>query len=235
MVSKTAEADVEDMWEAGLKPTFRDIVRLNALALEVERTQGSFALSKPSRVAFLGSVAFREPTIGSEVWLAQASQLFDESDVQTFLIIRAFSLSMPQEKLPDPCDENAVTAAIQRFKGSVGFATLPQIMSAVEYAMHGFDGSACETPAKRKDVDEENDGGCYEIGLLRQGMVYRLGSAADLKDLPPRACQEMLMQAMSREHSSDVRKDMVSRAEDDYLRTLDEITDRLKTEKNDGD
>lgn len=33
---------------------------------------------------------------------------------------------------------------------------------------------------------------------------------------------------MSRDHQTDVRKDAVSRAEDNYLRTLDEITERLK-------
>ena len=33
---------------------------------------------------------------------------------------------------------------------------------------------------------------------------------------------------MSRDHQADVRKDAVSKAEDNYLRTLDEITARLK-------
>ena len=37
---------------------------------------------------------------------------------------------------------------------------------------------------------------------------------------------------MSRDHQADVRKDAVSKAEDNYLRTLDEITTRLK--KPDG-
>ena len=33
---------------------------------------------------------------------------------------------------------------------------------------------------------------------------------------------------MSRDHQADVRKDAVSKAEDNYLRTLDEMTARLK-------
>ena len=36
MVSKTAQADIEDMWAEGLKPTVADIVLLNALGLVVE-------------------------------------------------------------------------------------------------------------------------------------------------------------------------------------------------------
>lgn len=50
MVSKRAEADVMDMWDAGLRPTFADIVRLNALALKVDGARGAFALGVLPRV-----------------------------------------------------------------------------------------------------------------------------------------------------------------------------------------
>ena len=81
MVSKTAQADVEDMWDEGLKPTFNDIIRLNALALEVERVQAGFSLSELPRVAILGNVVFHEPTIGSEIWIASSSKMFDTDDL----------------------------------------------------------------------------------------------------------------------------------------------------------
>ena len=116
------------------------------------------------------------------------------------------------------------------------FATLPQVMAAVGYAVHGFKHDSCELPAKRKDedadikVDDTND--CYEIGLLRQGMAYRLGSASDMKDLPPRTLQRMIIDAMQMQlKTTSIRKDFVSNAEDNYLRTLDEITNRLKMEQ----
>ena len=236
MVSKTAEADFEDLREAGLNPTFRDIIRLNALALRVESLKAQFALSELPRVAFLGSVTFREPTIGSEIWLQSASRLFDENDAETFMMLRAFSLSMPQDALPDPTDEKRTLDALQSFRDSLAFATIPQLMAAVGYALHGFRGSECESPERRKDGEEdgdaEEDEPRYEIGLLRQGMVYRLGSAKDLKDLPPRALWEMIVRAMSRDHGCDARRDAVSDAEDDYLRTLDAITERLRAEKS---
>lgn len=57
------------MWDAGLRPTFQDIIRLNALALEVERMRASFAENELPRVSFLGDAVFHEPTIGSEMWL----------------------------------------------------------------------------------------------------------------------------------------------------------------------
>jgi len=232
MVSKSAQADIEEMWEAGLKPTFADIIRLNALALEVERTRAGFSLSELPRVAFLGNVAFREPTIGSEIWLAAASRLFAADEAETFALLRAFSLSRPQAELPDPADEAAVLAAIQGFKDSLAFATLPQVMAATGYAVHGFLPDAGEAPAQRKDVQPPTLDECYEVGLLRHGMLYRIGSAAELRDLPPRALREMVLRAMSRDHGANVRKDAASEAEDNYLRTLDEITARLRGDNN---
>ena len=238
MVSKTAEADVEDLRDAGLNPTFRDIVRLNALALRVEGLKAGFALSELPRVAFLGDAVFREPTIGSEIWLQSASRLFDENDAETFLMLRALSLSMPQDALPDPASETQTLEALRRFRDSLDFATIPQLIAAVGYAVHGFRAEECERPERRKDdgensgEDSEEDEPCFEIGLLRQGMVYRLGSAKELKDLPPRALREMVIRAISRDHACDARKDAVSDAEDDYLRTLDAITERLRAEKH---
>lgn len=238
MVSKTAEADFEDLREAGLNPTFRDTVRLNALALRVEGLKAGFALSELPRVAFLGDATFREPTIGSEIWLASASRLFDENDVETFMMLRAFSLSMPQDALPDPTSEKSTLDALQGFRDSLAFATIPQLMAAVGYVVHGFKAEECESPEKRKDGEDgedTNEEPCFEIGLLRQGMVYRLGSAKELKDLPPRALREMTVRAMSRDHGCDARRDAVSDAEDDYLRTLDAITERLRAEKKHQD
>ncbi len=235
MVSARAESDYEDLREAGLVPTFRDAVRLNALALAVERERCSFALSELPRVAFLGSAAFREPTVGSEIWIAAAARLFDEADADTYLMLRAFSLSRDQSALPDPADEKRTLAEMEAFRDSLAFATISQIAAAVGYAMHGFRHDRGEAAAKRKDGgDRAEDGGdtlCYEVGLLRQGMAYRLGSAADLKGLPPEAMREMLARAMSRDHGCDMRRGSVSRAEDDYLRTLDEIAERCKAER----
>lgn len=235
MNSKTAQADVEEMWEAGLKPTFADIIRLNALALNVERIKAGFSISELPRVAFLGNVAFRETTVGSEIWLAEASQLFDLDEPETYIILRAFSLSRPQGELPDPADEKAVIAGVQAFKDALAFATLRQVVAATGYAIHGFSPDAGERAAERKDLDKEAERAddCYEVGLMRSGMLYRIGSAADLRDLPPRALSEMVRRAMSRDHGANMRKDAVSDAEDDYLRTLDEITARLKREITD--
>ena len=57
-------------------------------------------------------------------------------------------------------------------------------MAAVGYVVHGFEADSCEKPAERKDDSgkKPSSDDCYEIGLLRQGMTYRLGTAAELRD-----------------------------------------------------
>ena len=233
MISKTAKADIEDMWEAGLKPTFDDIIRLNALALEVERTRSGFALNHLPRVAFLGEVAFREPTIGADIWLDEASQLFAADKAETFMLLRAFSLSMPQDKLPDPYDEKAVLKGVAEMSDRLAFATLGQMSAAIGYAVHGFEHDSCEVPVASAeghsdDGRTESVQSSYDIGLLREGMALRIGSAAELRALPRREMREMILRAVQSQTVQNVRKDAVSLAEDNYLRTLDAITERLK-------
>lgn len=231
MVSDTAKLDVEDLLEKGLRPTFEDIIRLNALALKVERARSGFALNVLPRVSFLGSVAFREPTVGAEIWFDSASRLFAVDDPETFILLRALALCRPQEDLPDPVDERAVVAAVQDMRASLAFATIRQISSAIGYVVHGFRPESCE-PAeamKRESVEESSDTS-YAVGLLYQGMALRLGSAADIKALPIHAIEEMTRRAIQEKAGMNVRKAAISIAEDDYLRTLDAITERLEKE-----
>ena len=82
----------------------------------------------------------------------------------------------------------------------------------------------------RADAPERQEGELYEIGLLRRGMAYRLGPAAELKALPAQALEAMLLEAISRDHKADIVKEAAESLDDDYLRTLDEITARLGEE-----
>ena len=103
-------------------------------------------------------------------------------------------------------------------------------MAAVGYAVHGFSETDAH-PVPREDGAESVPDGVvlsFDIGLVRQGMVLRIGSAKELKDLPRHALEEMVRRAITAQCGRDARKDAVSLAEDDYLRTLDAITERLE-------
>ena len=90
---------------------------------------------------------------------------------------------------------------------------------------HGFDHTACEYPELPEDAKREplqdTELRSYDIGLLREGQAMRLGSAAELKALPCRALEEMIVRAIATSTGSNSRKDAVSLAEDNYLRTFD--------------
>lgn len=77
MTSEMAVEDIEQMQADGLKPTVKDIIRLNALALKYERAKSRNAdnsLYLMPRVAAIDSKhVFRQPTIGHEIWFDKVS------------------------------------------------------------------------------------------------------------------------------------------------------------------
>ena len=105
MTSRMAQEDAEQLEEEGIKLTFPEWTRLNAFGLKVERDTQSTDLYSLPRVAIIGGVSFREPTLGSEIWFNEAARLFNMDNSDTYLILRAFSLSMPQNELPDSSDQ----------------------------------------------------------------------------------------------------------------------------------
>lgn len=58
--------------------------------------------------------------------------------------------------------------------------------------------------------------------------MARLASNAEFFCIQMARVQEMIYRAIACDNQEDARKDAVSEAEDNYLRTLDDITDRLK-------
>lgn len=146
------------------------------------------------RAAIMGEVVFREPTIGSEMWLHQASRVFNLDDVETYIQVRALSLSMPQEELPDANQRELVVEALDKLKEKIKGYTLRQLMNALYYAIQGNDPSAGEAVAKARehafdhigeDEGEFNDINdyCYEMGVLNKGVLYNLGTIDEMKGM----------------------------------------------------
>lgn len=63
MISKLAKQTIEKWQSEGLKPTFDDVIRLNALGLKVEHGSEACEFSAVPRVAFLGDYTLFEPTV----------------------------------------------------------------------------------------------------------------------------------------------------------------------------
>lgn len=94
MISKMAIEDIDSLAEEGIKLTPREIVRLNAYGLKVERSTDAAERYALPRVAMLGKLTLRQPTIGSEIFLQKAAAVFDFDSVDTWLTLRVLSLSI---------------------------------------------------------------------------------------------------------------------------------------------
>ena len=109
MVSEMAMEDVEALRAAGGDVSPRDVVRLNALGLKVERAAHAPDFAAVPRTAELCGLVFREPTIAAEAWMEEACGVFDDEDWQTVLLLRALSLSKPSAAPSAPCAPLAET------------------------------------------------------------------------------------------------------------------------------
>ena len=137
MTSKLAKSQIELWWNEGLKPSVEDIVLLNNLGLQVERGSDMFSFSACPRMAFLGDVILREPTIAKRIWLDQAQQLFADT-TETRIYVIAYTLGTPDGELPGLNDRKKVEAAVKKFRDDVLLkCTETQILAAIDYTLNG--------------------------------------------------------------------------------------------------
>ena len=237
MISRTAESDIHEMWEAGLKPTVADIIRLNAVALRMERCAkpdaGVFHLR---RVAFLDGLTFTQPTVGHEIWRTKVERLVDFADFETSLCADAFICATPLDRLPSDTDRAAVKAALEAFLPKLEPFTADQVAAAILYAQHGtdwMDGEDAPTSPSREtgaSLPPFDESFSFPLGVVLGGMAYGIGlTLAEAMRLSRSQLMAVIDRKLHFEGAVNTKR-LKSDAEDDYLRTLDEITGRLKGE-----
>ena len=230
MVSQMAMEDIEALREEGIEVTPEEIIRLNAFGLKVERNNDSSEFYVMPRVSMLGDVTFYEPTIGSEMWLNRASKTFDLDDADTFMQLRAYSLSRPQEQLVSPDDKELLKKTVCDFvTQSLSKYTVQQVQNAISYVIFGNDHSKCEKRSEssvkkesKKDIPEDENF-CYEVGLLRQGLICKIGTVAEIKKMTTTELQMFIDYEMFLRFGSDRNKSQHERDLVEYYGVLDEI------------
>lgn len=235
MLSKTAEADIEEMWEKGLKPTVGDIVRLNALGIKLERCmKPDTSIFNLRRCAFLGDgaarICFMQPTIAHDIWRDTVEQIIDFDDSHTSIATDAYICATPYEKLPEPTDYDAVKNTISTFLKSLYPYTINQITAAILYCTHGTDWITDEyaPPNPNTTDDGYDDFDSVSLGIMLGGIATGIGlSLNEAKTLTRSQMMSMINRHMKYEGGVD-KKRLKSELENDYLRTLDEITANLK-------
>ena len=151
MVSDTAMSDINKLVAEGLKPTPQDIIRLNALALKIERHEScAMSLFNLPRVAFLGNIILREPTLGHEIWLAEVERICDMDDILTNLAVTAYACSVIDAKDLPELDKRKIFIAVEKFKETISGYTPRQIVAATRYVIDGNDATTGEYAVRKQ-------------------------------------------------------------------------------------
>lgn len=226
MISVTAMEDVEALAAEGVKLPPREIVRLNALGLKVERRPDGADLFALPRVAFLGDLVLREPTVGHLVYIDEADELVNLADTMTSIAFFAFVLSRDVDDLP-PLTRFDLRWRVRGFiRKELRRFTIEQIRVAVEFALYGNDAADGERPASGGESSEEAQNAARAsvgVGLMREAQSLRLGiSVADMKSATVNGLRAVVDRAYELK-GVEVAKRAKHTATGEYFRTLEEL------------
>ena len=244
MVSPTAISDIKAAISSGVPLTPEDIIRLNALGLRHDYSKSGAAMRIMPRLAWLGDVAFREPTIGHEIWMADAADVFNLDHAETRIKVRAFCLATQPLLLPPMTDgREKLRRKVSDFcRKRLASFTLGQVAAALVFAEYGDTQTARELPVpkqldRRRKAKPVPDGDRrYEVGLLRNGVLLKLGAPEQLKDMTVSGLELLVTEAMKADSrfGAGFAKDLVSSAFGDYKRTFDAIVAERTASKEDS-
>lgn len=233
MVSPTAIADIKAAISSGVNFKPEEIIRLNALGLRYDYSKSNADMRIMPRVAWLGDVAFREPTIGHEIWMFDVAEIFDMDNAETRVKVRAYCLATPPLELPPMTDGILnIKKKVQDFcRKKISQWTLGQVACALMFAENGDVQTAGEFPeakkeSKRKKTKPVKEGDhCYEVGLLRNGMLLNLGTPDKLIGMTVSGLETLIIEKMKLDQriGAEYAKDIVNSAFGDYKRTLESI------------
>lgn len=238
MTSAMARDDIEALKDDGIDLTVDEIVRINAFGLRVERGAESAELYNLPRAAILGDVVFHEPTIGSDIWLKQVGALFDLDEYDTFTQLRALSMSMDYDKLPDPANKELVMKCVDELLGKLSCYTRRQLENALLYCIEGnFDFANEPTPVSNKrtsDIDwkdEDYSNFCFQVGVLNDGILLELGTPSELKSMTTSQLLALVEYKKMMKYGMNNKK---REAENlgKYYAVIDEIKQNHKQEEN---
>lgn len=251
MLSLTARDDINELTAQGARLSPAEVVRLNALALKFERGPMAFDTWALPRAAFCGSLTFREPTLGHQLWLVNISRSFKtETDAITYFIVEAFALSRDYKALPDWHDPAKCKKEIDRFvEKELSPFTMRQVRNALSYVQFGQDSTALESPPpaeKREKYESPEDAADLAAcdikpdtprtvwaAILHDGLSAGLGvsieEAAGMTLPQFMALEDSVRRRLDRDAGKS-DDDSIDAAKVDYWRALEEIRTKHENE-----
>ena len=232
MTSDLAESEVAAMAAQGLKPTVRDIVRMNALALKIQYGPHAAEQYALPRVAFLGNLVLRQPTIAHEIWLDRVMSIV-EMDDESYFACRLYVASRAASALCDPLDRAQVKEEVERNLAAFGAHTIEAVALALRYVWHGGGEMDAEyAPVREADETQPTlrPEDSVALGIMHNGAALRLGlSLAEMSGMTRAHLLAVTHGAVGTD--ANARKNAASRARVDFFRAVDEIRARLEAEK----
>ena len=228
MVSITAIEEAERLAAEGTPLTPREIVRLNALGLAMERGERESVAFALPRVAFLGDVVLREPTMGHEIWLDEARRFVDFGDVDTSLAMHALAFSVTDPDDLPGLGKIRIFCAMRRFQRRVKIYTRRQIAAACRWVTEGRDARSGEYAPLRKGEEPMDESFSVAVGVLIDGVAIATGlSVGDARRMTRAQlyrAEDTALKLRGRDISDGIKED----AKGDFYATLDELTARAQ-------
>lgn len=226
MLSELARADLAALRQAGFDPTDEDVVKLNDLALEIERGRDTTPANHP-RFAFAGSVVLHEPTVGSLIWwdeFGKDAAFTNDGRLMTYFFMLAHSRRL--DYLATLETPREIRKAVKAWKKRID-ATQDELWRACLYVKHGAE-SAGGNPVVRTSLGEGE-----ALDILYNDLIQAAGALHvhpdELKTLTHSALLDSLIQASVFAHVP--MKKSVAGNYIAYRRLMKQIEERGKAEK----
>lgn len=225
MLSELAKSDLAALRAAGFSPTDEEIIRLNDLALMIERGRDTTPANHP-RYAFAGTVVLHEPTIGALEWWFQFGRdaaRTNDGRLMTYFFMMAHARNVAYlQTMQTPTE---IRKAVKQWKSRID-ATMDELWRACLYVKNG-DESAAGKQEMHTSMDDDQ-----QLDILWRDLILAAGalhiSPDELKTCTHSALIDALMQASMFAHvpmKKSVAQDYIA-----YRKILRSIEERGKTE-----
>ena len=234
MRSEMAMEDIKALMAEGCVVQPEDVVRLNSLALKLEK-RPDFRLATLPRVALCGGVLFVQPTIAQDIFIDQMMEVLSDDD-GTKLALEAYVYAHRDDdwsKLPTFPKLFAVKCATW-IKTHLKDQTVDTVRHAIEFCKNGMNQMDGEYPVYV--TDETFDKWYYEAGALSLGMKSFI-QACTFGIAPDSALQATSPQLYAMLQRAAILNDMdisddEKRVTAEYFATLNEIKVKAYKERD---
>lgn len=234
MVSQLAIEDIKALTDEGCTVSPEDVIRLNALALRIER-QPDFRFSTLPRVALCGDVRFVQPTIEQDIFLDNMLQLFSR-DEGTVIALEAYVLAHPEKDW----SKKSVFPRLFAFKCArwiqkhLGKETATKVRAALDFVKYGMNPADGEYPVYVKDENfdkwyKESGAKSAAMRQFTEACACGIAPYAALKSTSPQLAAMIERAWYLKEH--DISEDE-KKATAEYFATLSSIQEKARAERD---